>query len=252
MKTVTKKIKYILIIEDDLNGVATLSRLIKQIDSESEILNAQVPQQALDYINSFHDRMELVIIDLGLPAIADDLTNTDKTNGINLLRKILIERSFLNLVVNTGRNANELSGLKNEIVAHKGGFVFAHKTDTSELFLKKITIAKYGGKDYDRIKSELGNIDMKPKWFTALQLAAKGHTNPEIYDIIYPEKIDRKTEKGESPDKYSLIDYDLKNAGIALGVYRSQFDENGKSYKVPGDFRVRLINAAREAGLLDE
>jgi DNA-binding NarL/FixJ family response regulator len=224
---------YVLIVEDHPGSFQILSAAIQKISPKSTILNTQTTAQAVDYINSYYDRLELVSIDLGLPLVTGD-TRTPTTNGIDLLRRLLTEKPMLNLMVNTGAEPKKLSGLRSVILEHQGGFVFLHKNASEDLMIEKIRLAMSGNLDYRAIKSELGNISMKPKWMEALRLAAEGDDNTEIAKTMRPNE-----EYHKHHDR--TVDNYLKNAGSVLGVYSEDV----------GNFRVKLIKAARDAGLLD-
>jgi hypothetical protein len=237
MPTITNPKTYNLIVEDHAGAFEWLSNFIKQIDSESEILHAQTPQQALDYINSYHDRLNLVSIDLGLSQIAGDINNTCIKNGIDLLRTVLEEKPNLNIVVNTGSSSDKLKGLKNAIIDREGGFVFLDKlVSDHSLILDKLRIAKHGGKDDKTIKSELGNSPMKPQWLEALRLAAEGCDNAAIFKKMRPNEEYDKNKHWKTIDNY------LRNAGKHVLNIET---EDGFA------FRVRLIKVARDEGWLD-
>lgn len=217
--------KYILIIEDHPGSFNEMVKAIQEIRPEAEIIHAETANQAKDYINSYHDKLELVSIDLGLPDENVEY-RAKSSNGIDLLRTLLKERSTLNLVVNTGQDPKLLSGLKSSILEHRGGFVFLYKSALLELMVQKLQIAMSGNIDYRFIKSELGDFSMKPVMLKALQLAANGHDNSQIAEETYMSTRN--------------VDYKLRDAGAVLGIYADD----------PGNFRVRVINAGREAGII--
>lgn len=223
--------KYILIVEDHPGAFNELAKVVSRI-STAEILNAQTAEQALAKISQYHDQLELVSIDLGLPVEAGEM-RSPASNGIDLLRKLLKERPTLNLAVNTGQDLTLLSGLKSSILEHKGGFIFLHKSASPDLMMQKLQVVLSGNLDYRIIKSELGNFAMKPKWVEALQLAANGHDNAEIAKKMRPDDTYHKHH-----DK--TVDNYLKNIGMVLDIYAED----------SGNFRVKVINAGREAGII--
>ena len=164
------------------------------------------------------------------------LFRSSETNGIDLLRTLLAQRPTLNLLVNTSSDPKKLSGLKSAIIEHQAGFVFIHKGTQidSDLTLEKIKTAISGDTDRRDIKSTLGDFPMKPKWLEAVRLASEGHDNAEISQKMRP------SEKPHKNHARTVNNY-LSNAGTVLGIYT----EDG------GDFRTRVIIAARDARLIE-
>jgi hypothetical protein len=259
--------KYALIIEDHPAWIGVLSSVIAKVSPELEIIGAKDVNSAKQCLQEYQERLELVSIDLGLPVKAGE-TRTPASNGIDLLRDLLKKQPNLNLAVSTGQDPKILSGLKSNILEHQGGFVFIHKGLTKPLMFEKFIIAKSGNLDRQGIESELGEFQMKPKWLEAIRLAAEGYNDGEISRIMRP-----KDEYHKNHDK--TVDNHLRNAGRVLGLFddntellsfRIEESEDGKLIRVPiegksdlkdkskekeGEFRVKLINAARAASLIE-
>jgi DNA-binding NarL/FixJ family response regulator len=224
-----------LIIEDHPQIFDSLARIVNSI-TRVEIIHATTAEQAEREIENYNDKLALVIIDLGLPRNEEE-TRSTAGNGVALLRTLLSKYPTLNLAVNTGQDINTIGGLKSSIVEHQGGFTFTHKSASPEHTAEKLRFALSGNLDLRTIRAELGIFTMKEDWIEALQLAAEGEDNKQIA-IKIRSKQDKNYEYNKNHDR--TIDNYLKAAGMELGVYHEE----------PGNFRVRLINAARKVGMV--
>ena len=266
MSETTAVQKYALIVEDHPAWIGVLSSVIAKVSPELEIIGAKDVNSAKQLLQEYQDRLELVSIDLGLPVKAGE-TRTPASNGIDLLRDLLKGQPNLNLAVSTGQDPKILSGLKSTILGHQGGFVFIHKGLTKAVMFEKFLIAKSGNLDRRGIESELGEFQMKPQWLDAVRYAAEGYNDGEISRKMRPNDEYHKNHN-------KTIDNYLKNAGGVLGLFedntelsfRIEESEDGRLIRVPiegksdlkdkskekeGEFRVKLINAARAASLIE-
>jgi DNA-binding NarL/FixJ family response regulator len=234
MSQKTLQRRYVLIIDDHSDAYERMQRLLKEVDSSLELRRlVKNVQEAKIHIDSDHDKLALIVVDLGIPELPTDSSAMGYRNGIALIEWILDGYPQMNILIRSA-DPKRASQLKARILEHEGGFSISHKQDDDDETIKRIQSTLNGDMNFRVINRELGAAaGLKPIHVQVLKLANEGYGNKKITELIAAnggKELDPRT-----------IGYYLQDIGASLGI--SSTDEH--------NFRVLLLKEARKAGMVD-
>jgi DNA-binding NarL/FixJ family response regulator len=233
MKTGKQERQYILIIEDHPDYASAIEKNLLEICPNATILKATAVDQAWAYINSYHDRMQLVTVDLGLPAQESMPDKFPCSNGIKFVRELLQRFPEINLMILSNEPTQALS-IKDILLAHQGGVTLEGKRTPLErlkILAQRLIEEREVGEtaiDYDSIQKHLKDIGLDQKCRKVLEYAGLSYHDKYIATLL--DGINIKTVRNHWGRIYAALNIDIYDDRI--------------------DHRALAIDIARQKGLI--
>lgn len=160
----------VLIVDDHQLFIDGLKHIVKLLNEDTEILEANCAEQAAQYLDN-ETQLDLVLLDLHMPGL----------NGKSVIRHQREKESFLPIVIISGDdNPNTIRSVIDE-----GAIGFIPKHYSGKRLLKALQVVLNGDIYVPNMGDEPIGGGITRRQLEVLNLMAEGHSNKQISSLLY-------------------------------------------------------------------
>lgn len=160
----------VLIVDDHQLFIDGLKHIVKLLDEDTEILEANSAEQAEKFLAS-ETQLDLVLLDLHMPGL----------NGKTVIRHQREQETFLPIVIISGDdNPNTIRSVIDE-----GAIGFIPKHYSGKRLLKALQVVLNGDIYIPSVSNESIGAGITRRQLEVLNLMAEGYSNKQISGLLY-------------------------------------------------------------------